>query len=277
MFNHCQPTGRGRLHAIHHLPLFGYLFRLHRRRCCAEDLNFQDAVDWRHVCCRRPAADRNSTSACSKAFLHHRYGQLASRLHLSGSVLSTFRACLQVVPRAAPIREASCFYGSTFNAVAFTTWTLLYAVPRWQEDVYEPIFDSPQPSVTLAWQACTLYAVAVGVHSLSFWKSVYKLGTVPVAVSKGAQQAGCFVFAHIFFCHVDYKDLTARSRRKECMYWNHGDSAWTHSQKPIAFLLCTLGVVIYSCGKNPKNQPQRMLSLSSFGEVSRSSSSRMSP
>ncbi|CAE8609643.1 unnamed protein product [Polarella glacialis] len=56
--------------------------------------------------------------------------------------------------------QASCFYGSTFNAVAFTTWTLVYTVPRWQEDVYEPIFDSPQPSVTLAWQAYTLYAVA---------------------------------------------------------------------------------------------------------------------
>ena len=34
-----------------------------------------------------------------------------------------------------------------------------------------------------------LYGVMVASHSLSFWMSVHKLGTVPTAVAKGAQQA----------------------------------------------------------------------------------------
>mmetsp|Transcript_57317 Transcript_57317/g.125545 ORF Transcript_57317/g.125545 Transcript_57317/m.125545 type:complete len:367 (+) Transcript_57317:28-1128(+) len=141
-----------------------------------------------------------------------------------------------------PAEEMACFLGSVFNVVIFSVWTAVYTVPRWNEAVYEPIInDKFYPSVPWAWASYLLYGLMVGLHSLSFWKSVYKLGTVPTAVSKGAQQAGCFIFAHIFFCHID---------DKECIDNNNGSGLWSRMQKGVACLMCCLGVVVYALGKS---------------------------
>ena len=48
-----------------------------------------------------------------------------------------------------------------------------------------------------------LFATLVGFHALCFWKAVRRMGTVPTAVSKGAQQSGVFLMAHVLFCKWD--------------------------------------------------------------------------
>ena len=123
-------------------------------------------------------------------------------------------------------------------------WSLAYTRPRWQEAVVAPIAAAAQPSVEWAVFGYALFALLVGVHSLAFWKAVGKLGTVPTAVSKGAQQAGVFLFAHILYCDVD---------PTECIY-NNGQqtTAWSRMQKSVAFLACCGGVVTYSLGKKSK-------------------------
>ena len=45
------------------------------------------------------------------------------------------------------------------------------------------------------------YGLLVGFHTLAFWKTMRRLSTVPVAVSKGTQQALPFLLSHILFCH----------------------------------------------------------------------------
>ena len=85
-----------------------------------------------------------------------------------------------------------------------------------------------------------LYGFMVALHSLSFWMSVNKLGTVPTAVAKGAQQAGIFVFSHIIYCKID---------QSECMDYNYGDSPWNKAQKGVAFLLCIVGCALYALSK----------------------------
>jgi len=73
-------------------------------------------------------------------------------------------------------------------------------------------------------------------------------GAVPTAISKGTQQAGNFLFAHLFFCGVD---------PHECIWNNrHGDdeagswrAVWSSWQKPVAFLFCCAGVVVYMLGR----------------------------
>jgi hypothetical protein len=45
------------------------------------------------------------------------------------------------------------------------------------------------------------YGLLVGFHTLAFWKTMRRLGTVPEAVSKGTQQACPFLLSHILFCH----------------------------------------------------------------------------
>ena len=92
----------------------------------------------------------------------------------------------------------------------------------------------------------TLHASLVGLHTLAFFKSIHRLGTVPTAVSKGAIQAGNFLFAHIFFCHAD---------QTECWWDNNGDTgAWRHWQKPVAFLMCASGCMFYVLGKEKPSQ-----------------------
>ena len=120
--------------------------------------------------------------------------------------------------------------------------------------MYAP--DVMEPSVPWAVFSYSLHAVLVGVHTLAFFKSVRRLGTVPTAISKGAQQAGNFAFAHIFFCKVD---------PHECIWSNGPDdkaatapggggggttaSAWSHWQKSVAFLMCCVGCVMYILSK----------------------------
>ena len=139
--------------------------------------------------------------------------------------------------------------GSLINVAVYTAWTLLYTAPRWHELVVEPIYgkDVAQPSVEWAIFAYALHAVLVGVHTMAFFKSVRQLGAVPVAISKGAQQAGIFVAAHLIFCRVD---------RHECMYAEDEPLAsWARWQKPLAILICTSGVVVYMLGDDARPPP----------------------
>ena len=70
-----------------------------------------------------------------------------------------------------------------------------------------------------------------------------KLGTVSVAVSKGAQQAGVFIVSHIVYCSMD---------RNECMFYNHGNTLWNKMQKSVAAILCVGGVVLYALSKKKR-------------------------
>ena len=144
---------------------------------------------------------------------------------------------------APPSEEMGCLVGSLFNVVLFSGWTLAYTVPHWEADVVAPIRTSAQPCGSAACAAgyYGLFALMVGLHSLAFWKSVHRLGTVPTAVSKGAQQAGIFVVAHLAFCSTD---------EHECLWpRGHGGTTWSHWQKPTACALCVAGCVAYVLGK----------------------------
>ena len=146
--------------------------------------------------------------------------------------------------KAGPItEEMACVVGSFVNVLVFTIWTGVYTLPRWEEDVqyYTKPGHGTEKIVGFA-----LYAVMVGLHSLSFWKSIYKMGTVPTAVAKGAQQAGVFAFSHIIFCHVD---------KYECIDYNYGNSLWNKLQKSVAFVFCCVGVLVYSLNKKKKESP----------------------
>jgi hypothetical protein len=180
----------------------------------------------------------------------------------------TFRLSRGPIPE-----ESAAFHGALINVVLFSTWTVCYTVPRWHLLVVEPMYapDVRAPSVPWAVGAYALHAMLVGVHALAvsctvastlglrtrcnvellrwiepsrgqFFKAVRRLGTVPIAVSKGAQracpaaypcfgrrashvwsgwthhmrmrlksaqrvaslaEAGNFVCAHAFFCHVE--------------------------------------------------------------------------
>eukprot|EP00937_MAST-01D_sp_MAST-1D-sp2_P004182 g4182.t1 len=131
--------------------------------------------------------------------------------------------------------EMACCVGSAFNSVIFTFWTLGYTMQRWQTDVYD--FAKPGEFWTYMCGGYVLYGFMVGLHSLSFWMSINKLGTVPTAVAKGAQQAGVFVFSHVIYCRLD---------KSECIDYNYGDSPWNKAQKATAFLFCLLGCMVYA-------------------------------
>ena len=67
------------------------------------------------------------------------------------------------------------------------------------------------------------------------------LGTVPTAVSKGAQQAGTFLLAHMLFCNVDFT---------ECMTSSHGGATtWGRMQKGVSFCLCCIGCLVFALVK----------------------------
>ena len=66
------------------------------------------------------------------------------------------------------------------------TGPLLPTAPRWKEKVTDFAKPGEEGYMILGY---ALYGVMVASHSLSFWMSVHKLGTVPTAVAKGAQQA----------------------------------------------------------------------------------------
>ena len=134
--------------------------------------------------------------------------------------------------------------GSLVNVFAFTTWTLIYTLPRWDAEVIAPIYASQDPSVAWAVFGYSMFAFLVGVHALAFWKSVHRLGTVPTAVSRGAQQSGVFIFAHVLFCSSDPTECLWNNSK------NHDHSLWSSWQKTAALLSCCAGVMIYSLGKN---------------------------
>lgn len=145
--------------------------------------------------------------------------------------------------RRPPREEEAAFYGALVNVVIGSAWTFAYTVPRWDSLVVAPIYaaDVSAPSVPWAVGSYALHSVLVGAHSLAFFKSVHRLGSVPTAIAKGAQQAGSILFAHLFFCHVD---------KHECI-WPRGPLAeawwrrWAYWQKSVAVLLCCAGCVIY--------------------------------
>jgi len=149
-------------------------------------------------------------------------------------------------PGAPPAEELVCLLGSLLNAAVFTAWTLFYTLPRWDEAVLAPMRASLQPSAAWALAGYGLFALFVGLHALFFWRSVGRLGSVPTAVSRGVQQAGTFVCAHVFFCRVD---------PTECL-WNNarGDrtdppSLWSRWQKPAALASCCVGVAMFTIGR----------------------------
>ena len=146
---------------------------------------------------------------------------------------------------APPSEEMACFCGSVVNVVAFSTWTAVYTIPRWREAVVQPIYEASSPSIGWAIFGYTLFAFLIGTHALCFWKAVHCMGTVPTAVSKGVQQSGVFLFAHILFCHQD---------PTECL-WNNdhtkANTLWNRWQKSAALACCCTGVMIYSLSKRP--------------------------
>lgn len=148
----------------------------------------------------------------------------------------------RLAPREPPSPELACVAGSIVNVVFFSTWTLLHTLPQWDAAVVQPMRDARQPSLPWAIAGYGGFSMMVGLHSLAFWKSVCKLGTVPTAVSRGAQQAGVFVVAHLLFCRVD---------PTECL-WNNGrgeQTLWSKLQKSAALSCCVAGVVLYTLGK----------------------------
>lgn len=154
-------------------------------------------------------------------------------------------------PGAPPAEELVCLLGSLLNAAVFTGWTVFYTLPRWDDAVLAPMRSSLQPSVAWALAGYGLFALSVGLHALFFWRSVSRLGSVPTAVSRGVQQAGTFVCAHIFFCRVD---------PTECLWNNaHGDhtgppTAWSRWQKAAALASCCVGVAMFTIGRERQSR-----------------------
>lgn len=99
--------------------------------------------------------------------------------------------------------EMACAVGSLLNTIIFTIWTCVYTIPNWKETISNYTnYEKPNAGIYKIIGFC-FYGMMVGLHSLSFWKSIHKVGTVPTAVAKGAQQAGVFLFSHIIFCSYD--------------------------------------------------------------------------
>eukprot|EP00942_MAST-04A_sp_MAST-4A-sp1_P000141 g141.t1 len=137
-----------------------------------------------------------------------------------------------------PVKEeTACFFGALINAAIYTIYTFIHTIPRWQNEIVDYIKPGNTFYVILGY---VLYGILVGLHSLSFWKSVNKIGTVPTAVAKGAQQAGVFIVSHIVYCSID---------KNECMFYNHGNTLWNKMQKSVAAILCVIGVVVYAMSK----------------------------
>jgi len=155
--------------------------------------------------------------------------------------------------REKPSEEQACFFGSFVNVLAFSAWTLAFTAPRWHQSVVEPIDGAPSPDYSWACGGYVLWTAALGVHSLSFIKCISKLGTVPTAISIGAQQAGNLVLAHILFCHAD---------DSQC-FWSEasGTTSWDRSRKTVGFSLCCVGCLVYMLGRSWSSTPQKRKDL----------------
>lgn len=136
--------------------------------------------------------------------------------------------------------ETACFLGALINSIGYSLYTIFHTIPHWKKDISDYIKPGSSKLIVTGY---VMYGILVGLHSLSFWKSVNRLGTVPTAVAKGAQQAGVFVFSHVVFCSID---------PNECIFYNHGDGLWNKMQKSVAASLCLIGVLIYSLSKEKK-------------------------
>jgi len=163
----------------------------------------------------------------------------------------------RLAPKSPPASEACSFVGSLLNVSAFGVWTLAYTVPRWDELVLRPIHESRYPlGGALVVTLYASHALMVGVHTLAFWKTVRTLGTVPTAISKGAQQALTFLLAHILFCHIDSKECMTHAAGNHTGSGDEGGAlaVWTQAQKPVAFVVCTVGCLVYALIKQRPKQ-----------------------
>jgi uncharacterized membrane protein len=180
-----------------------------------------------------------------------------------------------------PSEEFCSAVGSLVNVCGFGAWTLLYTRPRWHDLVLAPIADAPFPAPSPV--VCLLYAshaLLVGVHTLAFWKTVRSLGTVAAAVSKGAQQAGTYLLAHIFFCHLDEYECLTSSGSHHPPHPPHGPpppppppgqpTTWSRMQKSVAFACCLLGCVVYAV---VKRRPVRNQTRAAGGDAAADSGS----
>ncbi|CAK0854404.1 unnamed protein product [Prorocentrum cordatum] len=164
---------------------------------------------------------------------------------------------------AKPCVEALALFESLLGTIVFTVWTLIYTVPRWHEVVYQPIMESPQPSISWAWFAYLSYIIVEGMHSLSFYFSIQQFGAVPVAVAKGLMISGGLIVVHVLFCGAD---------RTQCITYSHGSATtWSEIQKPVAMVLSVSGVLIYNlCGHNVANFQSPHSNLATARETSHS-------
>ena len=167
---------------------------------------------------------------------------------------------------APPSEEACSVAGSLINVFAFGAWTLSYTVPQWDKLVLAPARDAPFPaSAPVVVLLYMTFALMVGMHTLAFWKSMPQMGTVTIAVSKGAQHAITFLFAHILFCHDAALDDSHvfHGDAHQCITssTHHGPNgtvlegtAWSKAQKPASFVVCSLGCQLYAF-VNKKKRP----------------------
>jgi len=143
--------------------------------------------------------------------------------------------------KASPVAESVAFYDSLVGTLVFTTWMLVYTFPRWEEEVYQPILDAPEPSIAWAYFSYLGYMVVEGLHTIAFFASVHRFGAVPVAVSKAITTSGAFIAVHLFFCGED---------QTQCINYNHHNMrGWNALQKPVAIMLSLVGVTMYMLGK----------------------------
>jgi len=145
---------------------------------------------------------------------------------------------------APPSADMACLCASSFSVLALSGWTLGYTLPRWHSTVEAPIENSPDPSITWAVVTYAAHTAIVGAHALAFWKCISMLGTVPTAVSIGAQQAGYLFFANLLFC------LDGSGQRTTHCFVQSGASAWGKAQKVLAFVLCCVGCGVYVMGSS---------------------------
>ena len=131
-------------------------------------------------------------------------------------VLGLNEMLFALAPQGGRPTEATCaFAGALVNVLGvnvlgvtvlgFGVWTLIYTAPRWDAlvlDMVRPVWRSfPDRARPRRAALYASYGLLVGFHTLAFWKTMRRLGTVPVAVSKGTQQALPFLLSHILFCH----------------------------------------------------------------------------